>query len=243
VAYGAYQEAFPFLLSITIPRVRGMQILPGTTELWRMLSNKFGYSYDFLKQAIPTVTGLIIGILILLGAIIYYLSVRKKGTGVSPGYLSLVSLFLLGIILTPTVLLGSGNADPNCGDVIGAYETAGKQLAAQIPPGSLVYWKGGLSPVPLLYLSNIHIFPALLNDGYAYYLGGDPDTLARNGLWNDELSQKWLSQADFVLLESSHSNQPIYNQLNTSGFIQLQATQPILTCRSGSRILIFRRKP
>ncbi len=243
VAYGANQEAFPFLLSITIPRIRGMQIQPGTTELWRMLSNKFGYSYDFLKQMVPTAVGLLIGIIILAIAIVYYLYARKKGTTVSPGYLALVSVFLLGVILTPTVLLGNGNADPDCGDVITAYNTAGKQLAAEIPSGSLVYWKGGLSPVPLLYLPNIHIFPALLNDGYAYYQGGDPDALARNGLWNDELSKKWLSQADFVLLEGRYSNQPIYNQINSNGFVQLLPTQPILTCRSGSQILVFRRKP
>jgi len=243
VAYGASQEAFPALLSITVPRIRGLQIQPGTTELWRMLSNKFGYTYDFLKQLVPTVTGFLIGILILAGAIIYSLNTRKKGKNISPGYLSLVSLFLLGIILTPTVLLGSGNADPDCGDVIAAYETAGKELVAQIPPGSLVYWNGGLSPAPLLYLPNIHIFPALLNDGYAHYLGGDPDALAKDGLWNDELSKQWLSQADFVLLEGRYSNDPIYNQLIARGFVQLQPTQPILTCRSGSQILVFRRKP
>ena len=243
VAYGAYQEAYPFLLSITIPRIRGMQIQPGTTELWRMLSNKFGYSYDFLKQMVPTVTGFLIGIIILASAVGYYLYARKKGTTLSPGYLSLVSLFLLGIFLTPTVLLGSGNADPDCGDVISAYETAGRQLAAEIPPGSLIYWKGGLSPVPLLYLTNIHIFPAQLNDGYAYYQGGNSDTLAKNGLWNDELSQKWLSQANIVLLEGRYSNQPFYTQLSSSGFVQLQPTEPISTCRSGSQILVFRRKP
>ena len=243
VAYGAYQEAYPFLLSITIPRIRGLQIQPGSTELWRMLSNKFGYSYDLLKQLVPTVTGLLIGIIILAAAVGYYLYIRKKGTTISPGYLSLVGLFLLGIVLTPTVLLGSGNADPDCGNVIAAYETAGRQLAAEIPPGSLVYWKGGLSPVPLLYLPNIRIFPALLNDGYAFYQGGNPDTLARDGLWNAELSKKWLSQADFVLLEGNHSNQPIVIQLNSSGFVQLQPTLPIVTCRTGSQILVFRRKP
>jgi hypothetical protein len=97
--------------------------------------------------------------------------------------------------------------------------------------------------VPLLYVPGIRIFPPQLNDGYAFRQGGNADVLYRNGYWNQELSKKWMSQADFVLLESSYSNQPFYNQLSPSGFVQLQPTQPIVTCRTRSQILVFRRKP
>ncbi|MDR3575597.1 MAG: hypothetical protein P4L50_17190 [Anaerolineaceae bacterium] len=243
IAYGAHEEVDTALLSITIPRFHGLQILPGTTQLWRMLSNKYGTSYDLLKQLVPTAAGTLIGILILIAALVYFLAAHRKGRGIAPGYSALVGFFLLGILLTPSVVLGGGNADPNCGDILAAYESSGKQLAGQIPPGSLVYWEGGLSPAPLLYVPGVRIFPPQLNDGYALRQGGDADVLYRNGYWNQELSTKWISQADFVLLEGKYSKQPIYNQLSTDGYDQLKPTQQILTCRSDSQILIFRRKP
>jgi hypothetical protein len=243
VAYGAHQEMDVAMLSITIPRVRGLQFQPGTTQLWRMLSNKFGTSYDLLKQLVPTAAGTFLGILILIAALAYFLYTRKKGGNIAPGYSALVGFFLLGTILTPSVVLGGGNADPNCGDILASYEASGKQLAEQIPPGSLVYWQGGLSPAPLLYVPGVRIFPPQLNDGYGFRGGGDADVLYRNGYWNQDLSDKWLSQADFVLLESRYTNQSLYNQLSPSGFVQLQPTQPIVTCRTGSKILVFRRKP
>ena len=205
IAFGGHQDLAGILMNIKVPRMRDMRFLPGTTEIWRFLSNKYGYTYDSLKVLIPTVSGLLLGLFILLvtaGIILLYF--RKKENHPGWGYLSMIILMAVGVLLTPTLALGGGNKEQDCGDVIQAYEDAGNHLRSLIPEGSLVYWYGGLSPVPLLYLPEIRIYPPQLNDGYSYRIGGDTEQLYRNGFWNETLSDRWMLEADYILLEGRY---------------------------------------
>jgi hypothetical protein len=71
--------------------------------------------------------------------------------------------------------LAHGNTFRNydCGgDVVGSYEAVGAHLQRLIPAGASVYWAGGLSPVPLLYLPRAEIFPAQLNGDYSFRMAG-----------------------------------------------------------------------
>ena len=48
-------------MNLQAPRIRSAQLLTGSTELWRLLSNKFNLSYDRLLVILPVAAGLLAG--------------------------------------------------------------------------------------------------------------------------------------------------------------------------------------
>jgi 4-amino-4-deoxy-L-arabinose transferase-like glycosyltransferase len=241
IGFGAHQELDDTLMKLTVPRVRGMQILPGSTELWRLLANKFGYTSEQLSQIIPAAAGLLVAVLFLLLATWLFTRLKKRLPGVSWGTFTLLAFFLLGLILSPTVVFGNP-PEPDCGgDVIATTEAAGRHLASLIPPGSTVFWEGGLSPAPLLYLKDIKIFGAQLNDGYSFRRGGNSDELYRFGFWNEELSARWMDEADYLLIVDYGYRQGYDSVIDLNKFEELPITGFIATCRDYSKIHTFKR--
>ena len=76
-----------------------------------------------------------------------------------------------------------------------------------IPQGSLVYWEGGLSAAPLLYLPGVNIFPPQINDGYSFISNGDTAELFKFGYWNEEMDAEWKATADFFIIEDERYQQ------------------------------------
>jgi hypothetical protein len=241
IGFGAHQELDDWLMQLTIPRMKNLQILPGSTELWRALSNKFGYTFDELSQIIPTVAGLLAAVVFLLIASLVYLRLKKRFTGVSWGAFTLLTFFVIGLLLSPTPLFGNA-PEPDCGgDVISTTEAAGKYLASVIPPGSTIFWEGGLSPAPLLYVPGIKIYGAQLNDGYSFRKGGNSDELYRYGFWNEELSKQWMNESDYLLIVDYGYKQGYNTVIDLDKFEELPITGYIATCRDNSRIHTFKR--
>jgi len=171
------------------------------------------------------------------------LKLNNKTLLTSFGYYSLVSFWVVGTVFSPTKILGSGNTDAQfCGgDVIASHEAVGAHLAELIPPGSLVYWKNDVSPLPLLYLSGRQIFPPQLNHWYSYMQGGDPDAVYRKGLWNDALSVQWMNEADFLLIADKYVDGFNENQEFKGKVDELAPTPLTVPCRENSVIHVFRR--
>ena len=250
-------------LSLKVPRIQSMRILPGTSELWILFLNKFGVNKDVMTSSLVFV--------VILGAGLLFLGViyigKRIGSRISSrlnrpfASLVLIVLLALGMLLSPTEALGAGYHSRDCsGNVIAAYEQAGERLAAAIPADASVFWNGGLSSVPLIYIPEARIFPAQLNGNYSFRLGGDPDLLSKFGLWNQDLAIQWWLESDYLLIEEQFYNEWVtykhglergvkfYKDLVrstiTSGeFVELEATTPTLPCRPDSKILIFRRQP
>ncbi len=153
-------------------------------------------------------------------------------------------MLIIGLVLSPTVVLAGSKMERVCyGDVIASYESVGKHLASLIPPGSSVYWEGGLSVVPLLYLPGIRIYPAQINDGYSFRIGGNAEELQRAGLWNSELQTRWLSEADFILVEQDRYSKAINywtEILKPDRFNELEISPSFLPCRE-TRLRVFQR--
>jgi len=242
IAYGAHQDLDDVLLNLSVPRVRGMQLQAGSTELWRLLANKFGLEQELLRQIVPPVFGLLAGLAFTLLVLAVYRWGLRRRARFSGGYAVLVAFLLLGTLLSPTNLLGNANSVDCGGDVIATYEAAAQHLVKLIPPGSWIDWRGGLSPVPLLYLKDIHIYPAQLNDGYSRRVGGDADLLLRRGLWNEVWWQKWLAESDYVLVEDRGYKGDLSKALIASGRVELARTPVIAACYQGSSIRIFWRE-
>lgn len=214
-----------------------------------LVQNKYGLEYgeavNLARRTIlhwlPAVAGLLAGALVLLAA----QRVRIKGlASKSKEYLGFaarawVLFILVALLLSPTRLIGSGYATYDCsGDVIASYEAIGASLSRYVQPGKLVYWSGGDSAVPLLYIPDAQVFPAQINDGYTFYLSGDTGEIERYGYWDENLQTQWLDQADYLLIEGR-----FYDDywVNTGDWVELAVTPPADTCREGAEIHILGR--
>jgi hypothetical protein len=121
-------------------------------------------------------------------------------------------------------------------------EAIGGGLQSVLPNNALVYWEGYI-PTPLLYLPNSRFFTVQINLQYNYLIGGDADVLEKNGYWNDELAQRWIDKADFLILspavsqkwsiESDPNNIMKFSLIDTS-----ESTNP---CNNSSILLIYKR--
>ena len=229
-------------LSTQAPRVKELRILPGSVDVSVLLANKFGTSYSQLALALNIAlliwTVLTLSILIALFAILLFRRGRAKlPSWPIPSLSVLVSIWFLWL----TVAFGNNFINYNCGgDVISSYEQVGAHLAKTIPPRSSIYWAGGLTPVPLLYLPAAEVFPAQLNQDYSLRIGGDPSDLTRFGLWNRELASRWLADADYVLIEQSRYRGWLADAVAASQLQELESTPPTVPCRTDAVIRIFR---
>jgi len=213
--------------------------LASVPSLWQVLSG-FGWERKLAKQAASTALGLFAGFIFLF---LVYVVYRWKRKIVRNFGFALVNAILLFGFLFSWALTGNNRPD-TCGlDVIAAYEENGAHLAEVIPPGSLVYWDGGLSVVPLLYIPGVEIFPGQLNQDYAFRIGGDPEQLRRAGLWNEALAQQWKNEADFLLIEEARYNGWKDDLADGERYEELTLVPQPFSCRGGSRIRIFERKP
>jgi hypothetical protein len=158
------------------------------------------------------------------------------------GLIGLNALLIMGLILSPTKVLGKGNDFFDCdgSNVLASYERAGEYLRSVIPPGSQVYWDGRIDAV-FLYLPDVKIYPAQLNHSHSYFVGGDADELLRTGLWNDELAKKWLDEADYVLVEAGLQQEWVMQILEGDKYEKLKASPKPEKCRWQSAILVYKR--
>ena len=237
--YGSSHETWSWLLTMQVPRMRNMHILPGTTELWRFLTNKFGWTYNLQKYLLPTLAGLGIAAGIVLLVLLVVLLRRKRKPLRAPVLWGGAGLFAAAVLVSTAMHFGS-LAGPNAcrEDLIERYEKMGAALQSVIPPGAWVYWES--APIAdLLYLPEANVFPPQLNQRFSFYTGGDADTLAYYGLWNQELADRWLEQADYLVVGSSALNGDLLEALN-AGYEEVDIDLPESQCYGGFDLRIFK---
>lgn len=252
IGYGASGEIGSQLLpvlDIPVPRIRSMRILPGSVKLAGPLQNKLGLSAERFTQiaqvVLPTIAGIILGVIILLIAyqVVRYRARTNPLAPMSFGMSALLLFLTLGYILAPTAILGGGYSTYDCGgDVISSYEQAGETLTEEIPRGSLIYWRGGDSAAPLLYLKDVRLFPAQINGDYSYRLGGEPDALEKFGFWSEPLAREWAEQADFILIEERLYGGWLGDLVESGKYDELEPTLKVLPCDNESSIHIYQRE-
>lgn len=246
------------ILSSTIPEE--LQILVSDPEnlIWEQIADKLElpitqFTYQeilsiSLKQAkriFSSFLGLLVGLIILFVAWILkkIQLIKFPASSIALGYILLVLLLLIGVFLSPTFILGGDPTVYECGwDVITSYEKVGDQLTQLIPDGSLIYWQGDHSPIPLLYLPGIEIFPSQLNGKYSLRLGGDTDDLLKYGYWNSALARQWVENADYVLIEVGGPEDFASSAVQSDAFQFIQETSPVLPCRPDTSFQLFKHK-
>ena len=234
------------LMHVDVPRMKSFRIQPGNTKLWSLFANKFGWSeLEVVEYAID---GLRAATFILLGLVFAWLVLKYGsrlgkaliGSNISSGAAVLVSFLIVGTIFL--LMAGLAPDDRDCGwDVIASYEAGGAHLAEYVPEGSSVYWWGGLTAVPLLYLPDVEIFPAQINHGYSYRRGGDPDELVRYGWWGAELADQWLKEADVILIEARLYGGFATQFAESEDFDEVSPSPAMVPCRNNSPIHIYIR--
>lgn len=242
VGFGAYSEIGPWMANLRLPEV----MFPRSPTVSQMLNYRYDIDPSDTRRFLPGVVGLAVGLLVLLAALFLrgtagFFHRKSKTRPASFGFYAASSLLILGVLLTPTLPLGGYPFYECDGDVIAAYERTGAYLREQLPDGAQVYWKGGLSTVPLLYAPQANVYPPLLNSGYTRFKGGDPQALARYGYWNDNMARAWLAETDYVLIEQRYFGDWVSDVVTTGNYEELQAAPPTTPCRTDSQIRIFRR--
>ena len=158
------------------------------------------------------------------------------------GLLALHTFLILGLVLSPTRLLGNGNDFFNCEgtDVFASYERAGRDLSEVIEPGSNIYWEGRI-PAIFLYMPDVNVYGPQLNHLHYYFNGGDPETLRRFNYWNDELARQWLEEADYILVQNTEKVYLTDEMLESGEFVRVISAPRAERCRWQSAIQVYQR--
>ncbi len=247
IGFGAFEELGPPLFNQNLPNF----LSDGPTssqpmQLGEILKKNFQIQTRDLRRLLPALAGLAAGLAVLMIALplTRWINLQRKENYFSYGTIALTTFLLVGLGLTPSLPLSGGYRFYECsGDVIASYEAAGEHLDSVIPSGSQVYWQGGLSVVPLLYLSQVKIYPPQVNGDYSFNLGLDSDGLERYGFWNQELADAWVHQADYVLIQQRYYRDWLAEVITRGRYQELEPTELTAACRPDSRIRIFRRIP
>jgi hypothetical protein len=238
-------------LKLDVPRFKNMQFQPGMVELQQLIANVVPVDYyDIPKYALlysPLITGLAAGAIFLGLAFLvkHFLNSTTLVKSMAYTVFALWVFWGVGIVLVPTDLLGNGYKSYDCADnEITAFERSGKYLAEMIPPGTRIYWNG-YSPVNLLYIPDVKVYTPQLNLVYSLSTGGDSDALLRYGWWDDTLSDKWLRDADYVLIEQRYYKRggEVVAELNSNSYEELPPAPSTASCVDDAYIRIFRRIP
>lgn len=215
--------------------------IPGwDAQLWQIIANRFTLEFDQVYELarawLPVLMALALG-MVILSLPVFFLG-RRKRVGIA---FSLVFIILLGAVLSPTPLLAGEYQSYDCpANVLPGYEKAGAELAKLVPPDSRIYW-AGYSPTILLYLPGIQIYPPQLHGIYTFHLAEDSDALYRYGWWNQQLAEKWLTEADVVLVEARNLDDKNWLTAQLSNFTLMGKTGP-QSCLENSAIWVYRRK-
>jgi hypothetical protein len=250
IGLAAFEDIGSQLLTLRFPGMlldpRGYSFID-FIPLEKILSRRFDLDFPDQRRLVPAVAGGLAGLLILGSTVLIYYLYRTRIKPQSPhsfAYWITIIFILVGFGLSPAKFLAGGKAAYDCeGDTLESYKTAGNHLAQLIAPGSRVYWRGGLSVAPLLYVPNIRIYPPQINGDYSYYIGGDPDALLKFGFWNLELDRQWIQEADYVLVQESYYKEWKEIAGNLEGFEELTPSPPTVLCEPGTAIHIFKRSP
>ena len=229
------------IMLIDLPRIAGVGGLP----LWGLIANRFALSYEEVIRLGQIWGRVAVSIAVVGGGMALLLFITRRRS--RPTHSAWVVSLIVGLVLSPWALLGGGYRTYDCqGNVIAAYQAAGRHMAEVLPPNAQVYWARAASPVPLLYLPDAEIFPQQLNGIYSFRKGGEPAAMAAFGLWNIELAEGWAQEADAILIPESAFDDPdqawLIAMVESATFDEQAPTLPVHPCNPRTRFHIFLAK-
>lgn len=228
------------LLRSEIARFKDFNIQPGTIPVWGLVENITGWDYEQSFNVFSWFFAALAAVSLLL--LNWLLRKFTRPAQLYPAALTLLAFTLaLGAYAAPSEYLAGYNRIYDCrGDVIEAYETVGAELQQVIPAGARVYWRGGLSAVPLLYIPQAKPYLPQINSNYSRFIGGDNQTMLKLGRWNDTLAEKWLAEADYLLVAGENMAE-LQLAIEGGAYSLLTTTTPVIDCRQNAPIYVYQR--
>jgi hypothetical protein len=214
------------------------------TYLWGALIHYIDLPHLLLFRV--TFVLLVSALVVVLGTIALTVLRRLNGETYSKGRIGILALnlfLILGLILSPTKVLGAGSDFFDCAgtDVFASYRRAGTELSQVIEPGSQIYWEGRLLAIFLYMPQGVTIYAPQMNHVHSYYTGGDADTLLRYSKWNDELARQWLVEADYILVQNTERVYLTDEMLESGEFVKVMSAPRAERCRWQSAIQVYQR--
>jgi hypothetical protein len=238
------------LLNLELPRFNGFVIAEGRIPLWGLLENRFEFSFAQSFKVIEYFSAVIIIVFIslLVSLVIFRISNGKLSIWPDKidhlGKRSFLLLIAMGMLFSPTPILGGGYQTYDCDQNIPlAYEQLAEELEGFVDPGDLIFWRGGRSAIPLLYLPESTTFPPQLNGDYTYRLAGQGEELQRAGLWGPDLLEDWLKQADVILIERDLFRTWLQAAIESGPYALVGETALLTDCSPQSDILVYEYSP
>jgi hypothetical protein len=93
----------------------------------------------------------------------------------------------------------------------------------------------------LLNVPGVKVYGPQLNDGYSFRQDPDSDKLFKYGFWNQELSDRWINTADYLLIIDYAYKKTYQSVIDLDKYQELPITDAIATCREYSQIHTFKR--
>lgn len=94
-----------------------------------------------------------------------------------------------------------------------------------------------------LYLTDVEIYPSQTMIHYSYVYSQEiinPDNLLKYGYWNSELKEKWIKEADYILVESRFFKSDWRPRVDAGELTIVDITGPVEACREkDSRVLVL----
>jgi hypothetical protein len=238
IGFSTYEDVSTEFAKQTIERLDGTYIWGALIHYLHMVPQLILFRVIFVL--------LISALVIAIGAIGLVVVYRRlngtESAGPRIGVIALNLFLTLGLILSPTKVLGGGSDFFDCSgtDVFAAYKRAGAALSEVIPPGSTIYWEGRLTAI-FLYLPEVKLYPPQLNHVHSYRSGGDSNILLRYGLWNDKLAQEWLEEADYIMVQGTEKVYLTDDMLESGKYVKVMSAPKAEKCRWQSVITLYKR--
>ena len=201
LGFSLFENTSDYLLHLQVPRFKDMHFLPGTIEITSILTDKFHLVYKSQRYFIGLLSGFLSGLLFFAISWLAWKFVNPKFLRSSYTWTLFSVLMVVGLIASPTRSF-SGDLTIimcNSGDILAAQEKVAGELNSVIPESSLVYYDYS-TPISLLYLPGVRVFPPQINKYFYFSLSGDDRQLEKFGYWNESLANKWLREADYIIL-------------------------------------------
>ena len=214
------------------------------TYLWGALIHYIDLPHLLLFRV--TFVLLVSALVVAVGAIGLLLIHRRlngeASAGRRIGILALNMFLILGLVLSPTNVLGAGSDFFDCGgtDVFASYKKAAAELSQVIEPGSKIYWEGRLLAI-FLYMPDVKIYPPQMNHVHSYYIGGNTSVLSRFSKWNDELARQWLAEADYIMVQNTEKVYLTDEMLESGAYVKVMSAPKAEKCRWQSAIQVYQR--
>jgi len=239
VGFSLFERIGADLMKLPAPRVSRAGFSPGWTTWGALLTGGLNLAANVSKQIFSAAVGFFIGLMSLAAA---YPLWKKTSAASAMNFAAFSAFALLGLGLLSSAWL-HGNALDCDANIIANNEENGAHLRKIIPEGKSVYWDGGLSAAPLLYLPNRTFFPAQFNGGYTFFSGADTAQTAKFGYWNEDLDAQWKATADFFLISVENYDRKIWKEFFVDEYFDEFPRAPLPSaCAPESRLRIFRRK-